>query len=48
MVYPNLTFERQIFTDKKPDSYEFVNDTINLDQQELFDKFVEKRMTLID
>jgi len=39
---PNLTFESQIFIDRKPDYYEFSNDTVNLTQKELFDKFAEK------
>ena len=39
---PNLTFESQIFIDKKPDYYEFANDTANLTEQDLFDKFAIK------
>ena len=39
---PNLTFESQIFIDKKPDYYAFANDTENLTEQQLFDKFAEK------
>ena len=45
---PNLTFESQIFIDKKPDYYEFANDTVNLTQQELFNKFAEKGITPTD
>ena len=39
---PNLTFKSQIFIDKKPDYYAFANDTKNLTEQQLFDKFAEK------
>ena len=40
--HDNLSFASQIFIDKKPDYYEFANDTENLTQQQLFDKFAEK------
>lgn len=40
--HTNLNFASQIFIDKKPNYYEFANDTENLTQQQLFDKFAEK------
>lgn len=40
--HANFDFTSQIFIDKKPDYYEFANDTQNLTQQQLFDKFKEK------
>ena len=43
--HPDFTFESQIFIDKKPDYYEFANDTVNLTQQQLFDKFAVKGIT---
>lgn len=39
-----FNFTSQIFIDKKPDYYEFVNDTEDLTQQQLFDKFAEKNI----
>ena len=45
---PDLTFESQIFIDKKPNYYEFANDTENLTQQQLFDKFAQKGITTPD
>ncbi|MEC5209047.1 hypothetical protein RCH20_000089 [Psychrobacter sp. PL15] len=43
--HTNFKFESQIFIDKKPSYYEFANDTTNLTQQQLFDKFEEKGIT---
>ena len=40
--HSDFIFESQIFIDRKPDYYEFANDTVNLTQQQLFDKFAEK------
>lgn len=34
-----LTFTRQIFVDQKPDYYSFAQDTENLTEQEVFEKF---------
>ena len=45
---PDLNFESQIFIDKKPNYYEFANDTENLTQQQLFDKFAQKGITTPD
>ena len=40
--HPNFDFASQIFVDQKPAYYEFANDTENLTQQQLFDKFADK------
>ena len=45
---PNLKFESQIFIDKKPDYYEFANETEYLTEQQLFDKFAEKGIEPLD
>lgn len=39
---PDLSFESEIFIDKKPAYYEFANDTVKLTQDQLFEKFAEK------
>lgn len=38
----DFKFTSQIFIDKKPDFYEFANQTDNLTEQQLFAKFAEK------
>ncbi|WP_367107151.1 GFA family protein [uncultured Psychrobacter sp.] len=40
----NFDFTSQIFIDKKPDYYEFANVTVELTEQQLFDKFAKKGM----
>lgn len=40
----DFDFTSQIFIDKKPEFYEFANDTDDLTQQQLFDKFAEKEI----
>ena len=38
-VETGFTFKQQIFLDKKPDFYAFLNDTENLTEQQVFENF---------
>jgi len=38
-IETGLKFKEQIFIDKKPDFYEFSNETENLTEQQVFEKF---------